>query len=81
MKLPQHTGSLEPMSGLASFERATAVNAACPRPDLGRGGQPPYPPLVMVKVLFLQTLYHLPNEQALMRCGRFSGSLSVMGAP
>ncbi|WP_419187230.1 transposase, partial [Caldimonas tepidiphila] len=65
VKLQQYTDSLERMGELVDFEQvAVAVDAACPRPDRSKGGRPPYPTLVMVKVLFLQALYNLSDEQA-----------------
>jgi len=64
-KLQQYTDSLERMGELVDFEQvAAAVDAACPRPDRSKGGRPPYPTLLMVKVLFLQALYNLSDEQA-----------------
>ena len=34
-----------------------------PRKDAGRGGRPPYPTEVMVRILVLKHLYNLPDEQ------------------
>jgi IS5 family transposase len=63
-KLRQYTEGLECMAELVDFAAlAAAVDAACPRPDRSiKGGRPPYPTLLMVKVLFLQALYNLSDE-------------------
>ena len=63
-KLRQYTESLDRMVELVDFaSMAAAVDAACPRPDRSiKGGRPPYPTLLMVKVLFLQALYNLSDE-------------------
>lgn len=62
-KLQQYTGSLERMTELVDFGKvAAAVDAACPRPDRSKGGRPPYPTETMVRVLFLQALYNLSDE-------------------
>jgi IS5 family transposase len=62
-KLQQYTGSLERMAELVDFGKvAAAVDAACPRPDRSKGGRPPYPTETMVRVLFLQALYNLSDE-------------------
>jgi hypothetical protein len=62
-KLQQYTGSLERMAELVDFGKvAAAVDAACPRPDHSKGGRPPYPTETMVRVLFLQALYNLSDE-------------------
>ena len=63
-KLVQYTASLERMAELVDFAAvAAAVDKACPRPDRGKGGRPPYPTLLMVRVLFLQALYNLSDEE------------------
>ena len=64
-KLVQYTASLDRMAELVDFAAvAAAVDGACPRPDRSsKGGRPPYPTLVMVRVLFLQALYNLSDEE------------------
>ncbi|WP_316679038.1 IS5 family transposase [Ralstonia chuxiongensis] len=42
---------------------AELVDAACPRPDRSRGGRPPYPTEIMVRMAFLQALYNLSDEE------------------
>jgi hypothetical protein len=64
-KLQQYTVSLQRMGELVDFENvAAAVDAACPRADRSKGGRPPYPTGMMMRVLFLQALYNLSDEQA-----------------
>ena len=64
-KLVQYTASLDRMAELVDFVAvAAAVDGACPRPDRGsKGGRPPYPTALMVRVLFLQALYNLSDEE------------------
>lgn len=38
------------------------VDAACPRPDRSKGERPPYATEVMVRLLFIQALYGLSDE-------------------
>ena len=42
---------------------AAAIDRAAPRPDPSRGGRPPFPTELMVRVLVLQQLYGLSDEQ------------------
>lgn len=35
---------------------------ACPRADRSKGGRPPYPTELMVRLLFIQSLYNLSDE-------------------
>ena len=42
---------------------AAAIDRAAPRPDPGRGGRPPFPTELMVRVLVLQQRYSLSDEQ------------------
>ena len=42
---------------------AAAVDAACPRADRSKGGRPPYPTEALVRMVFLQGLYNLSDEQ------------------
>jgi IS5 family transposase len=64
-KLQQYTVSLQRMGELVDFEKVSAaVDTACPRADRSKGGRPPYPTGMMMRVLFLQALYNLSDEQA-----------------
>jgi transposase, IS5 family len=40
------------------------LRSALNRPDRGKGGRPPYDPVLMFKVLVLQALYNLSADQA-----------------
>jgi IS5 family transposase len=63
-KLGAYVADLVKMGELVNFDAvAAAADQACPRPDGKLGGRPPYPTLVMVKVLFVQALYNLSDEQ------------------
>lgn len=42
---------------------AAEVDRAAPRPDRARGGRPPFPTEVMVRILLFQQLFNLPDEQ------------------
>lgn len=42
---------------------ATEVDEAAPRPGRERGGRPPFPTELMVRVLVIQPLYNLSDEQ------------------
>ncbi|CAN7549395.1 IS5 family transposase [Duganella sp. LjRoot269] len=42
---------------------AAAVDAAAPRPSRERGGRPPFPTELMVRVLLIQQLFNLSDEQ------------------
>lgn len=42
---------------------AAAVDQAAPRPSREKGGRPPFPTEVMVRILLLQQLYNLSDEQ------------------
>ena len=42
---------------------AAEVDRAVPRPDRSRGGRPPFPTEVMVRILLLQQLFNLSDEQ------------------
>ncbi|MFN3915886.1 MAG: IS5 family transposase [Aquabacterium sp.] len=55
--------SLAAMDELIDFGAVAAqVERACPRPYRARGGRPPYPTEIMVRLLFLQALYNLSDE-------------------
>ncbi|WP_218164988.1 transposase [Pseudoduganella namucuonensis] len=42
---------------------AASVDKAAPRPDRERGGSPPFPTEVMVRILLIRQLFNLPDEQ------------------
>jgi IS5 family transposase len=42
---------------------ASAVDEAAPRPSRERGGRPPFPTEVMVRIMLIQQLFNLPDEQ------------------
>lgn len=42
---------------------ASEVDRAVPRPDRARGGRPPFPTEVMVRILLIQQLFNLSDEQ------------------
>jgi IS5 family transposase len=44
-------------------ELASAVDEAAPRPGRERGGRPPFPTEVMVRILLIQQLFNLSDEQ------------------
>jgi hypothetical protein len=41
---------------------AAEVGRAAPRPDRSRGGRPPFPTEVMVRILLLQQMFNLSDE-------------------
>lgn len=56
---------LERLARAVDFEPFRAeLEAALRRSDRAKGGRPPYDPVLMFKVLVLQTLYTLSDEQA-----------------
>ena len=63
-KLEGYVQTLAAMDELIDFsEMAGAVDVACPRADRSKGGRPPYPTEVLVRMVFLQGLYNLSDEQ------------------
>ncbi|MCU6501566.1 transposase [Rugamonas sp. A1-17] len=56
----------DPLVGLTKrmdFEAlAASIGAAVPRPSRAKGGWPPYPILLMVKIQVLQQLYNLADD-------------------
>jgi IS5 family transposase len=56
----------DPLVGLTNhvnFEAlALSIDAAAPRPSRTKGGRPPYPTMLMVKILVLQQLYNLADD-------------------
>lgn len=62
-KLGSFIANLAAMDELIDFRVIAAeVDRACPRADRARGGRPPYPTEVMVRLLFIQSLYNLSDE-------------------
>ena len=56
---------LERLAAVVEFELFRAdLEAALDRPDRSRGGRPPYDAVLMFRVLILQTLYTLSDDQA-----------------
>ena len=56
---------LERLAAAVDFELFRAeLEAALQRSDRSKGGRPPYDPVLMFKVLVLQTLYTLSDAQA-----------------
>jgi transposase len=56
---------LERLSAVVDFEIFRPVlDAALKRSDRGRGGRPPYDAVMMFRILVLQALYSLSDEQA-----------------
>ena len=43
--------------------KAAEIDEAAPRPGRERGGRPPFPTVLMVRVLVVQQLYNLSDEQ------------------
>jgi len=63
-KLSDFVGTLARIHELVKFaDIATQIDALCPRPDRRKGGRPPYPTEVLVRMVFLQALYGLSDEQ------------------
>src|SRR5476651_1092215 len=56
----------DPLIGLTKhvdFEAlAAGIDEAAPRPSRTKGGRPPYPTVLMVKILVLQQLYNLADD-------------------
>ncbi|MGG1951131.1 IS5 family transposase [Ralstonia solanacearum] len=63
-KLQSYVATLARMAELVDFLAiAASVDATCPRPDRSRGGRRPYPTEIMVRMVFLQALYNLSDEE------------------
>lgn len=63
-KLEGYVQTLAAMDELIDFSAmAGAVDTACPRADRSKGGRPPYATEVLVRMVFLQGLYNLSDEQ------------------
>lgn len=62
----RRTSMGNPLIGLTKyvdFEPLTVtIDAAAPRPSRARGGRPPYPTVLMAKILVLQQLYNLADD-------------------
>lgn len=62
-KLGGFVANLAAIDGLVDFGAIAAeVDTACPRPDRSKGGRPPYPSEILVRMLFVQALYNLSDE-------------------
>ena len=62
--LPAAGDPLERLTMVVDFELFRAeLEAPLARSDRAKGGRPPYDPVLMFKVLVLQTLYTLPDDQ------------------
>lgn len=62
-KLGGFIANLAAMDELINFAAIAAqVDSACPRGDRSKGGRPPYPTEVMVRLLFIQALYNLSDD-------------------
>ena len=63
-KLSKLGDSLELLERHVDFAAlAAAVDQAAPRPGRERGGRPPFPTEVMVRILLIQQLFNLSDEQ------------------
>jgi IS5 family transposase len=63
-KLEGYVQTLAAMNELIDFAAmAAAVDKACPRADRSKGGRPPYSTEALVRMVFLQGLYNLSDEQ------------------
>ncbi len=56
----------DPLLGLSEHvdfvALAASVDTASPRPSRAKGGRPPYPTVLMIKILVLQQLYNLADD-------------------
>ena len=56
----------DPLVGLSAHvdfvALATGIDTASPRPSRAKGGRPPYPTVLMIKILVLQQLYNLADD-------------------
>lgn len=63
-KLTKLGDSLQELERLVDFAAlADAVDNAAPRPSRERGGRPPFPTEVMVRMLLIQQMFNLSDEQ------------------
>ncbi len=89
-KLEGYVQTLTAIDALVDFTAmASAVDAACPRADRSKGGRPPYPSEALVRMVFLQGLYNLSDEQcehqvldrlSFQRFCRLEGALNIPDA-
>jgi IS5 family transposase len=89
-KLEGYVQTLSAMDALIDFSAmAAAVDEACPRPNRGKGGRPAYPTEALVRMVFLQGLYNLSDEQcehqvldrlSFQRFCRLDGALNIPDA-
>lgn len=89
-KLEGYVQTLAAIDALVDFTAmASAVDAACPRADRSKGGRPPYPSEALVRMVFLQGLYNLSDEQcehqvldrlSFQRFCRLEGALNIPDA-
>lgn len=89
-KLEGYVQTLAAMDKLIDFAgMAAAVDKACPRADRSKGGRPPYPTEALVRMVFLQGLYNLSDEQcehqvldrlSFQRFCRLDGALNIPDA-
>ena len=73
---------LERLAAVVDFEvfRGPLV-AALRRSVRGKGGRPPFDPVLMFKILVLQALYSLSSHRARCRRGPDPGSAGTTGGP
>ena len=86
-KLEGCVQTLAAMDELIDFAAiAAAVDKACPRADRSSGGRPLYPTEALVRMVFLQGLYNLSDEQcehqvldrlSFQRFCRLDGALNI----
>lgn len=89
-KLEGYVQTLAAIDVLVDFAAmAAAVDVACPRADRKKGGRPPYPTEALVRMVFLQGLYNLSDEQcehqvldrlSFQRFCRLDGALNIPDA-
>jgi IS5 family transposase len=89
-KLEGYVQTLAAMDELIDFAAmAAAVDKACPRADRSKGGRRPYPTEALVRMVFLQGLYNLSDEQcehqvldrlSFQRFCRLEGALNIPDA-
>jgi hypothetical protein len=73
---------LERLTSAVDFELFRAeLDAALRRSDRGKGGRPPYDPVLMFKVLVLQTLYTLSDDRPSTSSGTGSRSCASRAWP
>jgi len=64
-KIDKHKDSLLRLDQHIDFSALAAeVDRACPRPSRSKGGRPPFPTELMVRILVIKSLWNLSDEQA-----------------